>query len=144
MSSDLLTPVLRGEVCPYCGQVPKLVDSIVIYRQKSYGMMYLCADCNAYVGVHKGTNRALGRLANKELRSAKMDAHHWFDKIAMTDLCKTLLDGSSKHGRSAAYAWLAGKMQMPKEICHIGMMDVEQCRRVVSICQEYLKQYEVY
>ena len=32
MSSDLLTPVLRGEVCPYCGQVPKLVDSIVIYR----------------------------------------------------------------------------------------------------------------
>ena len=32
-------------------------------------MIYICKPCDAYVGVHKGTDKALGRLANKELRS---------------------------------------------------------------------------
>ena len=33
-----------------------------------YGMIYYCPQCGAYVGVHKGTDRAKGRLANAELR----------------------------------------------------------------------------
>jgi hypothetical protein len=33
-----------------------------------YGMIYYCPKCRAYVGVHAGTDRAKGRLANAELR----------------------------------------------------------------------------
>ena len=30
--------------------------------------MYICRDCNAYVGCYRDTNKALGRLADSELR----------------------------------------------------------------------------
>ena len=46
--------ILSGKICPYCGNRTEYVDSSVIYG-RSYGMIYLCWDCMAYVGVHKGT-----------------------------------------------------------------------------------------
>ena len=49
--------ILSGKICPYCGNRTEYVDSSVIYG-RSYGMIYLCWDCMAYVGVHKGTDRA--------------------------------------------------------------------------------------
>ena len=57
----------REVYCDYCGRRPEYVDSAVSYG-KSYGMTLLCSPCNAYVGVHDGTNKPLGRLANAELR----------------------------------------------------------------------------
>lgn len=55
--------LLTGKICPYCGKPTEFVDSSVIYG-RSYGMIYLCRDCRAYVGVHKGTRpsiRAFGK-----------------------------------------------------------------------------------
>lgn len=75
--------VLLGKVCPYCGRPTDLVDSEIIYG-RSYGMIYLCRPCDAYVGINKVTGLSLGRLANKELREAKKEAHYWFDQIART------------------------------------------------------------
>ena len=66
--------------CPYCGKEAELIDSSVIYG-RSYGMAYICFDCDAYVGTHKGTEKPLGRLANAELRKWKMRAHDAFDPI---------------------------------------------------------------
>lgn len=77
--------IFTGKICPYCGKPTEYVDSSVIYG-RSYGMIYLCRDCRAYVGVHKGTDQALGRLANAELRKAKKEAHFYFDQIAKTNL----------------------------------------------------------
>ena len=64
------TAIIHGKVCPYCRGKSEYVDSSVIYG-KSYGMIYLCRTCDAYCGVHRSTDRALGRLANKELRFCK-------------------------------------------------------------------------
>ena len=64
---------MRKVYCDYCGRQAEYVDSKVIYG-KSYGMMYLCRNCMAYVGVHKGTDKPLGRLANAELRYWKKAA----------------------------------------------------------------------
>ena len=50
--------LLTGKICPYCGKPTEFVDSSVIYG-RSYGMIYLCRDCRAYVGVHKGTDLSL-------------------------------------------------------------------------------------
>lgn len=112
--------------CPYCGQQAKYVDSKIVYG-RSYGMIYLCKPCNAYVGVHKGTNEPLGRLANKELRNLKMAAHEAFDPIWKTKKMK----------RNQAYNWLAEQMELSPEETHIGMFDVSQCKKVIKICKKH-------
>lgn len=37
--------------------------------------------------------------------------------------------------RNAGYAWLSQQMGLPPEQTHIGMFDVDQCKRVVEICK---------
>lgn len=132
--------ILSGLICPYCNEPTSYVDSSIIYG-KSYGMIYLCQPCDAYVGVHKGTNNSLGRLANKELRHYKKEAHFYFDQIAKTGLinkiCKEYIPNLGN--RNKAYLWLSKKMKIDKEYCHIGMFDVEQCKEVIEICSEYVK-----
>ena len=105
---------MRKVYCDYCGRETEYVDSKVIYG-KSYGKIYLCRNCMAYVGVHKGTDKPLGRLANAELRNWKKAAHAVFDPLWKY--------GRFRGHRNAAYAWLAQKMGLPVEKTHIGMFD---------------------
>lgn len=110
-------------ICPYCGKKAKCQDSSVIYG-RSYGPAWICPDfprCDAYVGCHPGTKAPLGRLANKELREAKKNAHSAFDPLWR----------SKKMTRSEAYKWLAEALGIEQAKCHIGMFDVEQCEKVV-------------
>ena len=115
---------MRTVYCPYCGQKAEYVDSAEIYG-KSYGMVYLCRPCDAYVGVHNGTDTPLGRLANRELRRWRNRAHAAFDPLWQ--------QGPYRCRRNDAYAWLAEKMGLPKEETHIAMFDVEQCQQVIQI-----------
>lgn len=138
----LMDEILTGRVCPYCGKPTEFVDSSVIYG-RSYGMIYLCRDCRAYVGVHKGTDQALGRLANAELREAKKEAHFYFDQIAKTNLINKIW---KKHipntsNRSKAYLWLSSQLGIPHEVCHIGMFDVDNCKRVIELCKPICETY---
>ena len=89
-------------------------------------MMYLCRPCDAYVGVHRGTDKPKGRLANKELRYWKMAAHEAFDPIWQSKTMK----------RNEAYKWLARRMGLKTKDTHIGMFDVRQCRKVIKICND--------
>ena len=115
---------MRNVICPYCNKRAEYTDSKVVYGGKSYGKIYLCKDCNAYVGVHKGTDKPLGRLADKELRHWKKEAHAAFDPVWQSGQMK----------RAAAYKWLAEQMNLTINETHIGMFDVEQCKQVVRIC----------
>jgi hypothetical protein len=90
-----------------------------------------CAPCVAWVGCHKGTTKPLGRLANARLRQAKMDAHAAFDPLWKFH---TFKDGYQTMTRNAAYAWLAEQLGIELVDCHIGLMNLEQCRKVVEIC----------
>lgn len=47
---------MREVYCDYCGKRAEFVDSKVVHG-RSYGMIYLCRHCMAYVGVHKGRPR---------------------------------------------------------------------------------------
>lgn len=91
-------------------------------------MIYICKDCDAYVGVHEGTDTALGRLSNKELRSAKIKAHAAFDQIfrdgIINKIWKEFFPNTSN--RKKAYKWLAKQMNLSEESCHIGMFDVDE------------------
>jgi hypothetical protein len=130
--------VLLGKVCPYCNRKPEYVDSSVVYG-RSYGMIYICKPCNAYVGVHKGTDRPLGRLANKELRDAKKEAHFYFDKLWE----KESKNGKSRsENRKSAYKWLSKELNIDYEYAHIGMFNLGMCKRVVALCRPYFKKGE--
>lgn len=117
-----------GKTCPYCNKPTEYVDSSQIYG-KSYGMIYLCSPCQAYVGCHKSEpTKAKGRLANAELRSAKIEAHKYFDMI-----------WEQKHlSRSEAYSWLSEQISIEPNYCHIGMFDVKECKEVVDLSKMLL------
>lgn len=120
--------------CDYCGKKAELVDNKIIYG-RSYGLSYLCRSCMAYVGCHKGTDIPLGRLANAELRYWKHAAHEQFDPLWKW--------GPFRGNRNRAYEWLSKEMHLPIEKTHIGMFDIDQCKRVIRIVDEYhRKEYE--
>lgn len=128
-----------GKICSYCGGKTEYFDSSIVYG-RSYGMIYICKPCDAYVGVHKGTDKALGRVANKELREAKKEAHFYFDQIAKTSLINKIWKQyiPNLSNRNKAYLWLSKQMNIPKEYCHIGMFDVAECKKVIEICRRFI------
>lgn len=135
MSENQATP----PTCPYCGSIARLGDSATVYRGRSYGPAWICPNypaCDSYVGCHPKTTIPLGRLANKELRQAKMAAHAAFDRLwgGRGNKGKPRRHGQMK--RSDAYRWLSQAMGMQESSCHIGELDVDQCRRVVELCRE--------
>lgn len=56
-------------ICRYCGGVVRLEPARKIYGDSTNRLglaneyIYLCQNCNARVGCHKGTNRPLGNVA---------------------------------------------------------------------------------
>lgn len=124
---------MRSVICNYCGQPAVLVNGTVIYPHRpnlSKKKFWQCAPCDAWVGCHSTTTTPLGRLANAELRQAKMAAHNAFDPIWQEDV--ELTRGAA---RRKAYAWLAEQMGLPSAHAHIGSFTVDQCKRVVELCQ---------
>ena len=117
----------RKVYCPYDGERAEFVDSKVVYG-KSYGMIWRCPKCDARVGVHKGSDQPLGRLADKELRNMKQKVHGVFDKLWE--------EGMS---RSEAYKWLAIQMDITREECHIGMFNLDRCRQAIEHCRAFLQ-----
>lgn len=128
----MATAIKQLVLCPYCCGVPEYVDSIAVYR-RSYGMIYLCRSCEAWVGVHDGTNKALGRLANKDLRRAKVSAHRLFNSLWRRVMSRDQISKSKARGK--AYKWLAGQMNLLPSECHIGMFSAEQCREAAALCR---------
>lgn len=137
--SELEINILKGKICPYCFNPSEKIDSSYVYG-RSYGDMFICKPCDAYVGTHKRDGKPLGRLANKELREAKKEAHHHFDQLWKRKIINNIWkDNPDFSERKKAYAWLSKKMNIEKKYCHIGMFDVEQCKKVVKISKKALQ-----
>jgi hypothetical protein len=119
---------MKTVICPYCGRTAEYVDSKVVYG-RSYGMIYLCRPCNAYVGVHKGTDVPLGRIADSALRKWKNAAHAAFDPLWQ----------SGKYTRHGAYAWLSKQLGISRKKTHIGKFDIDLCKRTVELSAKEMK-----
>lgn len=120
---------MRDVSCDYCGQPAERVTGAEIYPRRpdlAGKTLWRCEPCGAYVGCHPGTDKPLGRLADAELRRAKMAAHAAFDPLWRS--------GDMRRGQ--AYRWLAERLGIDSSECHIGMMDAATCRRVAAVCQE--------
>ena len=125
-------------ICPYCqAEAVWLADSSSIYRGTDYGPAWICRPCDAWVGVHKGTTNALGRLADAELRKAKIAMHAVFDPLWRERMIRSGL--SQGHARGKAYKWLAGELGIERKDCHVGMFDLETCRRATELCRPHLQ-----
>lgn len=131
---DWLSQVDCVKTCRYCQEEAPLLrfgDAGYPY-QRDYGPTFVCAPCAAWVGCHPGTENALGGLANAELREAKQAAHAAFDPLWRRKIAKE--DCSQSHARRAGYKWLSETTGIPFKKCHIGMMNLEECRKVVEVC----------
>ena len=119
---------MRKVICPYCGAQADYTDSKNIYHGHSYGMIYICRACDAYVGVHNGSDMPKGTLANAELRYWRRLAHAAFDPLWQS--------GAFYRRRNAAYSWLSEKMALSKEETHIGRFDIEACKKLINIISQ--------
>lgn len=123
-------------LCPYCDQRAELVPLAEVYGGRDFGKpherVYRCLPCNARVGCHPGTCKALGNLANEDTRRARLAAHAAFDRLWKAKMER---DRCSKNeARGKAYKWLAAQLEIDPLYCHIGWMDTEACEEVVRIC----------
>lgn len=120
------------KICEYCGNEADLVTGKDIYPQYP-GLwnlwLWQCKPCKAHVGTHTNSkdHAALGRLANAELRKAKREAHAAFDPLWK----------NGQRSRKTAYKWLARKMGIDVNRCHIGWFDLDQCKMVVWIVNDH-------
>lgn len=121
--SAMQKQMLEGKRCPYCKA------ATVFSTGYMNNPVWICQPCQAWVGVHKGTNVALGRVAKAMLRGYKMQAHEAFDALWR----------NGTMNRKEAYAWLSEALQMPSEYTHIGMFGLETCKRVIELSINKMK-----
>lgn len=127
-----MNPATMKPVCGYCRREAALVTGDVIHPgredlQAEY--FWRCAPSDAWVSCHPPAGPGggggvgdgtvpMGSLANAELRRWRSSAHALFDPIWQ----------SGKLSRHQAYGWLAKTLRIPREQCHIGMFNLEQCK----------------
>lgn len=122
--------------CQFCTKPAELVTGAEIYPHLPHLenlFFWRCQPCDAYVGCHPQHPRynptgqnPKGTLANAPLRAARKLAHQEFDKLWKDGLMS----------RHEAYAWLQQQTGLSKDECHMGLMNVEQCVKVVEVVRK--------
>ena len=80
--------------------------------------LYSCTKCGSSVGMHPYTDIALGFLANKIERQARIKAKDVFKRLY-----------EEKHmSRGKAYQWLSKAMHLTPEKTHFGLFNIDQCQ----------------
>jgi len=130
---------MRKVICPYCSGEAVLTKGASLYgslNPMSKRNFWVCWRCDARVGTHPTDDAhgqdgtvPLGVLANKELRERRVEAHNAFD----------ILWKKGKLSRAAAYAFLASRLGISKEDCHIGLFDEKMCDKVLLSMRDLSK-----
>ena len=122
-------------ICPKCGQLAILQNGAEAYPHRpdlAHIHRWTCIPCGISVGVHPGTTKPLGTLADKETHQARMRAHAAFDP---------LWKGEGRARRHLAYQWLSKRLGVSE--AHIGCMDIPTCDRVVQMCIEVREKFNI-
>ena len=97
-------------------------------------LLYVCSGypaCGAYVGVHEGTKKPKGTLADSELRNKKIRAHRAIDRIVKAG-CMS---------RDGVYVWLSGRLNLPYEETHIGYFSDYLCEETIRECEKVMENW---
>lgn len=109
-----------------CGECQKLM----VLKKSMYGLFYSCTNyprCKGTHGAHPW-GEPKGIPADRKTKTAREDAHYHFDQLWM---------GGFIGSRAKAYTWLSLALDVKE--AHIAEMDIEGCKKVVSVCREKLK-----
>lgn len=129
--------------CAECGGVCRKATVAEVYPDQHHlpqfanavNKVYWLCDCGAYVGSHEGSGAPLGTAAGFELRALRTQVHTYFDKLWRHFVNN---EGWQKHmARASLYGWLAGRLGIFPDKCHIAMFDAATCRRAIEACQAY-------
>ena len=119
-----IAPSEKKVICGQCGSPMEL-------RSSKYGLFWGCTqwpDCDGTHAAHQKTGLPMGTPADKETKQWRMKAHNIFDIYWK----KWGLD------RNEAYSLLATALHIPRADAHIAMFDIEQCKKVIKICEDGL------
>ena len=121
--------------CPYCGRRSVLRPAEYVYGANTINIsdqLYVCAGypgCNAYVGVHEGTTKPMGSLANPELRNKRIRAHRAINHIIEKGYMS----------KDDIYALLSLRLNVPRKETHIGRFSDYLCEQTILECEKVLK-----
>ena len=113
-------------VCLHCNGICRLTTGGEIYPHRpdlADRPIWKCDRCKAHVGCHPGTSEPLGFAADARTRKARSKLHE-----AMLDpIWRKAPRRERRKVRTAVYAFLSAKMDLPPDETHTGMWTVEQC-----------------
>ena len=118
-------------ICRYCGGVIRLAPARKIYGASTDRLglagenIYLCQNCNARVGCHKGTNRPLGNVAIVMRVQSVVKA---LDIFIQQECCLAILDLCPSEQDKIEQTRLWGKTPIAK-INHWHPIDFRQAGR---------------
>lgn len=119
----LIGSILKN-ACPECG------SDLILRESKKYKRIFwgciTFPECDSGHGAYQyGELRGepLGIPANKETKQWRMKAHAIFDKLWKDKLMS----------RKDAYKHLQLIMSIPKDIAHISMFNIYQCKKLIEV-----------
>lgn len=120
--------------CPYCrGKVVLKNTNDVFVLPPKYLQnknVYVCENyptCDAYV-IQSETSNFQGFVASEALRKLRQITHYYVDIIWKTEILT----------RDECYEYLASKLKISKNKCHIAMFDEKLCNKSIDICSNYI------
>jgi len=123
---------LEDIICPYCGKVAVMMSGRELYGDSSSYTTknyWVCRDCDAHVGCHLRNdeyglegNEPLGKMANRRLRMARIKVHIMFDPLWKV----------AGWNRTDSYMWLAKRLGIPGDECHIGNFNLKTCAKAIK------------
>lgn len=129
--------IIYARKCPYCGGKPKYISGNKLYN-KNIGMIYVCENCDAYIGVYGSTKRPLGRLANSELRKKKQETNYYINAIIQ----KAVKKGQHRsEAKKSTLKWLGNNLEVDVTHMQTNMFDIDLCEETIKLCKPYCKEY---
>jgi ssDNA-binding Zn-finger/Zn-ribbon topoisomerase 1 len=123
--------------CPYCGRPAILRDAAYVYKENALDKhLYVCSgypECDSYVGVHAGTMKPKGTLANGDLRHKRIETHRLFDAIWKNGILS----------RKDAYRWIQDTFCLSSNQAHIGEFSDYRCDCLMDECRKVLQNNHV-
>ena len=113
--------------CATCPNPCRLTDGAEVYPHRhdlADKKIWVCDHCNARVGCHPGTDRALGTAADYETRNARMATHALLDPF---------WKNNKQIKRGDVYRYLAARLGIEQDDCHVGMFSAWQCYKANDI-----------
>lgn len=101
-------------------------------KSTQWPYIWFCKSCKASVFCHPETNNPLGYMADSKTRLLRRILHIKFDVIWK----------SGKLGRRDSYRWLALKLNIPFDNCHISWLTPRQLKSAISIVEDFLNTQE--